>query len=64
MELFKKRIAKLERELIPDNTNFILEIKPDPIDPAKWYKIEDGNKVQLFRSPVITGTPEIKVQLK
>ena len=60
---FKKRIQKLENELIPDNTTLVLEVKPDPVEPAKWYVVEDGEKIKLSRPPVIKGIPDIKVHL-
>ena len=63
MEQYKKRIAKLENEIIPDNTILVLEVKPDPVDPAKWYKLENGKKTELTRPPLIKGIPEIKVHL-
>ena len=60
---FKKRIEKLENEIIQDNTILVLDVKPDPVEPAKWYKVEDGKKIKLSRPPAITGIPDIKVHL-
>ena len=63
MQQLKKRIEKLENEIIPDNTILVLDVKPDPVEPAKWYKVEDGKKIELSRPPVIKGIPDIKVHL-
>ncbi len=61
--LLERRIKKLENKIIPDNSIFILDVKPDPIEPSKWYKVEDGKKIELSRPPVIKGIPDIEVHL-
>jgi hypothetical protein len=56
----KKRIEKLEDVMIPDNSVYELDINPES---SKWYKVEDGKKIELPHPPIIKGIPIIEVRL-
>lgn len=56
----KKRIEKLEDKMIPDNSVYVLDIKPES---SKWYKMENGEKIELPHPPIIKENVDISVHL-